>query len=499
MRSLKQLTIIALLSLIVISITAQNKRSSLWFVYGDVDIKPAYTDVKPVCDCSALAKTSIPNTVIVSASVDTTTRTCRILAIVNHPPARDSVKVWIALPLSSWNGRFQGTGGGGFLGGSPFLMSEAIKQGFATGSTNTGHDGGSGSFALDSNRSLNWQLIRDNAYLGIHDMTIVGKELTKTFYGKPARYSYFVGGSTGGRQALSEAQRFPEDYDGILCLFPATNWDRFLTADLWPQVAMYESGSYISAARLAAINKAVVEAVDQNDGLLDSVISDPIHLQFDPKALVGKTIGGNIFTEKDAEAIRKIWEGPRTTDGKFLWYGLLPGTDMTALAGTKGNPLGGSPFNITTDWIRYFIKSDPNWQGIPLSRNDFQLLWNQSVEQYHDVFGTDNPDLSGFRDRKGKLLMLHGLSDQLIPTQGSIDYYLRVQTKMGGAKKTAEFVRLFLLPGLDHGLAGNGPKPTNHFASLVSWVEEGKAPEHINAELRDKSNNVVREVSYKPF
>ena len=172
-------------------------------------VKPTYPNAQSVCDCSALMKATIQNATIVSASVNTKDSSCLVTAIVNHPPANDSVKVWIALPIFNWNGRFEGTGGGGFLGGRMEELALPLSQGFAAGATNTGHDGGSASFALNSKGQLDWQLIRDNAYLGIHDMTLVGKELVKIFYGKPAKYSYFVGGSTGGRQGLSEAQRFP--------------------------------------------------------------------------------------------------------------------------------------------------------------------------------------------------------------------------------------------------------------------------------------------------
>ena len=200
--------------------------------------KPLFPGITPACSCESLTNVSLPNTTIESAVVDTSNRMCRVTAIVTHPPAGDRVKVWIGLPLTNWNGRFQGTGGGGFLGGHPNSLRGPVRHGFSAGATDTGHEGGSGSFALDANGRQNWQAIIDNAYLGIHEMTVVGKALTKAFYGKAPRYSYFVGGSTGGRQGLMEAQRFPDDYDGILSACPAINWHRFVSASLWPQVVM---------------------------------------------------------------------------------------------------------------------------------------------------------------------------------------------------------------------------------------------------------------------
>lgn len=457
-------------------------------------LNPLYPNIRPICDCEALLKTTIPNTKIISAAVKDSS--CRVLAIVNHPPANDSVKVWVGLPIKNWNGRFEGTGGGGFLGGLPFF-DELLTQGFAGGATNTGHDGGSGSFALNKDGQLNWQLIQDNAYLGIHDMTVVGKELTKAFYGKPAKYSYFFGGSTGGRQGLSEVQRYPKDYDGIMSFFPATNWHKFLVTELWPQVVMYEANNYISPQKFEAINQAIIADVDEKDGFKDGVIENALELKFDLKALIGKQIGSTEFTEKDATVVQRIWDGAKTKEGQFMWYGLPPGTPFVPLAGTKDGQ--GEPFGISKEWVAYFLKSNPKWAGMPLTMDEFQLLFNQSVEQYGNIFGTDNPDLQVFKNNGGKLLLIHGLSDRLIVPQGTIDYYKRVQEKMGGSATTLDFARLFLIPGLDHDFRNAALRPTNYFDSLIEWVEQKKAPEKIKVEHRNKEKTLTRTAFYEYF
>ncbi|MGR3811896.1 tannase/feruloyl esterase family alpha/beta hydrolase [Jiulongibacter sp. NS-SX5] len=453
-----------------------------------------YPGIKPACDCGSLIKAELDNTKIVSAKENK--GSCNILAIVNHPPAKDSVKVWISLPIENWNGRFEGIGGGGFLGGLPFF-DELLSQGFAGGATNTGHDGGSGSFALNKEGDLNWQLIQDNAYLGIHDMTVVGKALVEKFYGKPSKYNYFVGGSTGGRQGLSEAQRYPNDYDGILSFYPATNWHKFLVTELWPQVVMYELDNYISAEKFEAINKAIISKVDKLDGYEDGVIENPLQLEFDLSNLIGQQMGQTEFTSKDAKVVQKIWEGARTESGEFMWYGLPPGTPFVPLAGSIDNH--GDPFSISVEWVAYFLKSNPNWNGIPLTMDEFQLLYNQSVEQYGSVFGTDNPDLNNFKSNGGKLLLIHGLSDRLIVPQGSINYYERVTETMGGPEKTLDFARLFLIPGMDHSESNPALRTTNHFDLLIKWVEELKAPEKINVEHRDESGNLTRTAIYNHF
>src|SRR5436853_3089046 len=151
--------------------------------------KPLFPDAAPVCPCASLAKVSLPNTTIDSAAIDSSDGSCR--ATVTHPPSGDRVKIFIGLPATNWNGRFRGNGGGGFSGGSAGSLRGPVAQGYAAGATDTGHEGGSGSFALDANGRLNWQSIVDNAYLGIHDMTVVGKALTQAYYGKAPRYSCF--------------------------------------------------------------------------------------------------------------------------------------------------------------------------------------------------------------------------------------------------------------------------------------------------------------------
>jgi feruloyl esterase len=229
---------------------------------ADAPPKPLFPGIKPVCECEDLAKVSLPNTTIESARSEPSNGWCRVIAAVTHPPTGDRVKVWIGLPLTNWNGRFRGNGGGGFSGGNPNSLRGPVAQGFAAGATDTGHEGARGSFALDANSRLNWQAIRDNAHLGIHDMTVVGKALTQAYYGKAPRYAYFVGSSTGGRQGLMEAQRYPDDYDGIVSGCPAINWHRFIPAILWPQVMMNAENNFVPKAKLEAATAAAVTACD---------------------------------------------------------------------------------------------------------------------------------------------------------------------------------------------------------------------------------------------
>jgi len=440
--------------------------------------------------CESLASFVLPNTTIEAAAVQPATNGraefCRVTAVVTHPPANDRIHVWIGLPLSGWNGRFQGVGGGGFSGGNANGIAAAVGQGYAAGSTDTGHEGASGSFALDANGRLNWLLIRDNAYLGIHEMTVTGKALVQAFYGQPAHHAYFNGCSTGGRQGLSEAQRYPADYNGILSGAPAINWTRLHVEQMWGNVVMQQLKNPVPQCKFAAAQTAAVAACDAADGVKDGVIENPRACGYDPKSLIGTSAPNcGDFTAADAEVIRSIWQGPRRQDGSFLWYGLQRGGDFAGLS------TAGRPNSITLDWWRYFLTQNAQWDWTVLTPALYEQYWDQSVEEFSAVLATDNPDLAAFRDRGGKLVLWHGWSDQLIYPEGTIDYYQKVQKQMGDPA-TSKFARLFLAPGVGHCSGGPGPAPAGALDAVVQWVEQSQAPDTLKAERRDPAGNIVR-------
>ena len=444
--------------------------------------KAAIPNARAVRSCESLMSVALPNTRIESAAASPTNpNVCLVTAVTTHPPMGDKVRIWLAIPTTNWNGRFLGNGGGGFSGGSP-PTAAAPAAGYATGGTDTGHEGGSGSFALDANGRLNWQLIRDNAYLGIHEMTVTGKALTQAMYGVAPKYSYFSGCSTGGRQALSEVQRYPQDYNGVVAGAPAINWNRFHLQHMWGPVIMNAANNPVGACKLAAATAAAVAGCDTIDGVTDGVVEDPKRCHYDPKALIRTSAGDcGAFTEADVNIIRKMWEGPKKEDGTFMWYPLPRGADLRALWTSGGTPLKPVPFGISMDWFRYFLTQDPKFDGNSVTPAMYERLWDQSVEQYGSVFGTDNPDLTAFRERGGKAVVWHGWADQLITAEGTVDYYKRVQEQMGGPKKTAEFIRLFMAPGVQHCGGGAGPAPGGQLEALMAWVEENKAPDSLLA------------------
>jgi hypothetical protein len=291
---------------------------------------------------------------------------------------------------------------------------------------------------------------------------------------------------------LSEAQRYPDDYHGILSGAPAINWPKLHVEQLWGPLVMLEAKHFVPMCKLERATAAAIEACDSIDGVKDGVLEDPRRCKYDPKDLVGTSPQGcEPITDADAAVIRKIWDGPKRRDGSFLWYGLPRGAGF-ALSATGGTPLTARPLGITLDWFRYFLTQNPKWDWSTVTHGSYEHLWDQSVEQFGAVFGTDNPDLSAFRDRGGKLILWHGWADPLIYAEGTVDYFTRVQQQMGGPQKTGPFVRLFMAPGVGHCSGGTGPAPRNPFDALVAWVEQNRAPETLEAVRRDATGRVVR-------
>src|SRR3984893_1009150 len=247
--------------------------------------------------CASLTSVSLPNTTVDSAvnapsgqippplpgfPPTPVVATCRVHATVTTPGAGDHIGVDVWMPVSGWNGRFQGVGGSGFVADAPNEMAAAVDAGYSAAGTDAGHTSQSpfavldGSFAVDSNGRLNWPLIEDFAYRGVHDLAVVGKPVTAAYYGSQAKFAYWNGCSTGGRQGMAEAQRYPSDFNGILAGAPAINWQKYVPASLWPELVMQRSGDFLPQCKFSAFRSAAIKACDTlGDGVVDGVIGDP--------------------------------------------------------------------------------------------------------------------------------------------------------------------------------------------------------------------------------
>jgi len=335
-------------------------------------------------------------------------------------------------------------------------------------------------------------LINDFAFAGIHDMSVAGKAVTVAFYPSPLRFSYFNGCSTGGREGLMEAQRYPADYNGIVSGAPAINWTKFIPSEIWPELVMKQAHDFLPACKQNAFTESAVQACGTTDG----VITNPSACDWNPGKLVGFVTPCGVITRQDAAVMTKIWQGPETAQGKKLWFGLERGASLSGLAATTtaNGVTSGSPFPVAVAWLGTWLQRNPSWNWQTLTVAQFDKLFAQSVREFSSVIATDNPDLSAFATDGGKIIIWHGLADQLIFPQGTVNYYQRVQRAMGGPQRTGSFARLFLAPGAQHCASAAGPAPAapaQPLQSLVNWVEHGQAPAVIPGAATDPATNVV--------
>jgi feruloyl esterase len=393
---------------------------------------------------------------------------CRVAATIK--PTNDSdIKVEVWLPARGWNGNFQGVGNGGWAGVISYReLGDALRGGYATASTDTGHIGGRGTFALDHPEKL-----IDFGWRSEHEMTVKAKAVIQAFYGRAPKLSYWNGCSTGGRQGLKEAQMFPTDYDAVIAGAPANR----TAISLWIAAAVLKDpASYIPPAKYPMIHQAALAACDARDGLKDGLIDDPTKCNFDPKTLLCKGADSpSCLTAAQAEGAKKIYSpavNPRT--GQELFSSLVPGTEL----GWGVQAAGPDPSANIYDQYRYVVFKDPNWDWRTFNF-DSDVVRGDLPENL--VMNATDPNLKPFFSHNGKLLLYHGWSDPNVPTLNTIKYYKSVADTMGGADKVSNNIRLFLEPGMGHCGGGEGPNVFDKVGALEQWVEHGKAPDELIA------------------
>ena len=466
------------------------------------------------------------------------------------------IEVWLPA-AASWNKIIRVFGSGGWAGGthadvtqigSRAIFFPALKKGYVFSASDHGHALlNNGSFAMNPDGSINTVLWQDFAERSMHELADKTKLLAKAYYGVAQDRAYWDGFSTGGRQGYKIAQKYPKDFDGILAGAPAFNWSKFITAELYPQVAMQrELGAPIVGAKLNFASGAAVKACD-TQGL--GFLLDPLQCRYDPTKDAGvlcSGVAGNGVTGASADAsclnlaearvINQIWYGqtangstpdpladnggsPLLGSADHLWWGLTRGTNLgVSLAGTN-------PFPIATDQVALelqdptyagpaFVNATGNgaikWKALDYAGLATAFAQGVALQPYFSNINTDNPDLSGVRDAGVKILSYHGLADDKIMPQGSINYFTRVSAAMGGNSEVQKFDRLLLIPGLAHdssfGIIGSIDPTTNAplsatkvplpqpvsgrdelFNTLRDWVEKGIAPTRIDVSSSDSS------------
>ncbi len=413
---------------------------------------------------------------------------CRVSATLK-PSSDSDIKIEVWLPAQGWNGKLQANGNGGWTGSiAPATLAAGVERGYASAMTDTGHQGGSASFALGHPEKL-----IDFGYRSTHEMTIAAKAVIRAYYGQSPKLSYFTGCSAGGRQGLMEAQRFPEDYDGIVAGSPGSNWSGRAMLAVWVAQAVHsDEASYIPPAKYPLIHAAALAACDEQDGVKDGVIENPMLCKFDPKVLECKGADGDApdcLTAPQVEAVRKIYSpvlNRRT--GAAIVPGFSPGSELGWA--TMGGP---QPLGLGIDLFRFVVFQEPNWD---FRKFDFDEDVARTVKA-SEMLNSIDPDLRKFSAHGAKLIQYHGWSDPQIAPQNSVAYYQTVLDKLATNKMTASdvagFYRLFMVPGMAHCGGGDGASSFDMLAALEQWVEQKQAPEHVLASrVRDGKTDRTR-------
>ena len=456
-------------------------------------------------DCEQLAALSLNATEIISASLvpagsftppgggrfgagayTALPEFCRV-AVVARPAAGSEIGIEVWLPAANWNGKLQGVGNGAWAGSISYsALAEAVAAGYAAASTDTGHQGGSPNFAREHPDKL-----IDFAHRAVHEMTVTAKAVAAAFYERPHERAYFTGCSTGGRQALTEAQRYPADYDGIIAGAPAYYPSHIQGMQVWTAAVANRSASgTLGPAEFALLNGAAIAACDMLDGVADGVIENPLQCEVDPAVLACPAAGGGACLNPDqVETARLIYQGPTDGRGASLFPGLTPGseTGWATLAGA-------APLSLARETYQLLVYNDPEWDW-----RNFNPAADipTAVERIGPLMDAADPDLSDFIDRGGKLLLYHGWSDPGIPPGGTIRYFEAVESTLG-AEHAANAVELFLVPGMGHCAGGTGTDRFNAIAALDRWLETGQTPARIEAE-RIVNGEMVRSRPLCPY
>lgn len=456
----------------------------------------------PGTSCDRLAALTIPGVAIASAEAVpagpfepgpgrplTVPSFCRVRAVATpSPDSGVAIDVWLPT-ADAWNGKFLGVGNGGFSGAIGYqAMASALNRGYATAGTDTGHSGDQMQFGQGHpERIVDW------AYRSIHLAAEVGKLVARNHYGRFPAWSYFNGCSTGGQQALSEAQRFPGDYDGIVAGAPGNNRIGLILGFLWGWTAAHrEDGSpLLASSDLALVARASVAACDGGDGLRDGIISDPRACRFDPADLLcSATRKDPCLGPDQVEAVRKIYDGARNArTGARLYPGWTRGSE----AGWASY-LTGPKEPVRVGLFRDFVFHNPDW-------NPKTFDWDRDVayvESQVPYLNALSLDYGAFRTRGAKLLMYTGLADPVVPAEDPTSYYERVAQASGGYTATQQFFRFLTVPGMGHCGGGDAPNSLDSQAAIEAWVEQGTAPSRVVA-TQSASGKVVRTRPLCPY
>ncbi|MFC5818721.1 tannase/feruloyl esterase family alpha/beta hydrolase [Nonomuraea harbinensis] len=473
------------------------------------------TDLTPAITCQQLGGIDLtglpeaPTRILSATAVSATAQKpayCQVKGYVSP-----QVQFEVRLPSEAWSGRYLQLGCGGFCGfADPDNSNHHLPGNCAPpddgkvviGADNSGHIGASSVDGLWAHSSP--QLRVDAGYRSEHVTALAAKALIKAYYGQAPRYSYFAGCSNGGRQALMEAQRFPEDFDGIIAGAPGNNLTA-LAGMFFPWIANAntapDGGQILGVDKIQLLHQKVLDTCDTVDGLQDGQIDDPRRCSFDPASL-RCTAGpqADCLTDAQVDVVRKFYQGPVDDKGRRLFPSGLPKGTEPAWLGYVVAPAGQRAVlaSLGLDYLKYF----GSWRNPPasftLADHRFDRKTLDKLRDMRGVYDSTDPDLRAFKNRGGKLILWHGWSDPAIPAGSTLAYYDAVTKRMGGSQATQQFARLFMFPGVYHCTGGHGPDTFDLFSPLYDWVEKGIAPQKVIAGKKS-GDDVVRTRPVYPY
>lgn len=393
---------------------------------------------------------------------------CRVAAVLS--PSDDShIEMELWLP-DDWNGKFLAVGNGGWAGSISFgAMARGLQAGYAVASNDTGHKGADATFVPGHPEKL-----VDFGWRAMHEMALHAKTLIQRYYEQPAARAYYQGCSTGGRQGMMEAQRFPADFDALIIGAPVYNMFALNATQFHNMKTLIENRDMaLSPDKVNLLHQAVMNACEANDGVADGFLNNPLACQFDPATLAcgNSADTGACLTADELVAVNNVYHGTRSQTGELLYPGHAPGFEL----GWRIPAAGSEPSALQTDATRYVAYEDPdwNWGAFELER-DLDL-----VRQKAGYFEALDTDLAAFRARGGKLLFYHGWNDPGPSPLNTINYYQGVLQTLGNGQD--DWMRLFMMPGMGHCSGGIGPDNADFLGALEAWVEDGIAPDSITA------------------
>ena len=389
---------------------------------------------------------------------------CRVsMTLTPSSDSRIEMELW--MPAENWNGNFLAVGNGGWAGTiERGALAAGLARGYAAASNDTGHTGGSASFALGHPEK-----VVDFGYRAMHEMAVQSKLVIQAYYTRGPRLSYYQGCSTGGRQGLMAAQRYPEDFDAIVAGAPVYNQIHLNVSQVARQIAMLRDPSrLVPASKVALLARAVLAACDGQDGVEDGIVGDPRRCSFDPSALACEAGDApDCLTEAQVASAKSAYAPVTTRAGALVYPGHSPGFEN----GWRIPTPGGAINPLFADMPRYIGRQDPDWDVMSFDLDADLVL---AIGNAGFIEASD-PDLSRFKARGGKLLLYHGWADPGPAPENTINYHTSVAARLGGAQD--DWMRLFLLPGVGHCGGGVGPDQVDYLGALERWRDAGVAPD----------------------